>query len=242
MTARTDDRLRAAATTVNAERPSGSDRPALPFAADTASPTGAAAAVSAAQETFGGIDVVVNCVGRSDRGQIQTLEVDHLESLFRANLYSSLHLSQQAMDALSATKGSIIHVGSLASKVAPRMLGGYCVAKHAQDALVFQQRAEWRSKGIHVGYLCPGPIAREDAGQRYAERAEGLPPSVSSPGGGTKVRGLRPEKVAATALRMIDRRVPEIILPGYLRPLIAAGQLSPRFGIWLLDRFTRDSS
>ena len=94
--------------------------------------------------------------------------------------------------------------------------------------------------------VCPGPIAREDAGARYAsapsaagaDRNEGLPDSARKPGAGAKVKALRPERVAAQILRACERRDVELILPGKARLLFALQAFSPRLGDWLLGKLT----
>ncbi len=132
-----------------------------------------------------------------------------------------------------------MNIGSLASKVGARYIGGYAIAKHALAGMTQQLRLELKPRGIHVGLVSPGPIRRDDAGQRYNKSMEeGLPTQASAPGGGTRLKGLAPERVADAVLRCIESRKPDIVLPGYLRLLIATGHAFPRLGDWLLLKFT----
>ncbi len=186
------------------------------------------------------LDVLVNCVGQSDRGLIQTLGVERLGELFATNVTSALLCCQAALPMLRESKGVVVNIGSLASKVAARHLGAYPAVKHALAGLTQQLRLEWREYGIHVGLVSPGPIRRADAGQRYqsATSPAGLPPGAMQPGGGTSIRGLAPERVAEAVLRCVTKRKPDIILPGYTRALIVIGHAWPRLGDWLLLRMT----
>ena len=185
------------------------------------------------------LQVLVNVVGGSDRGFVEGLTRERLLELIDQNVTTALLCSQQLLPMLRESKGVIVNIGSLASKVSARYLGGYAPAKHALAAITQQMRLELRAEGVHVALVCPGPIRRNDAGQRYAERVdERLPDQASAPGGGTRVRGLPPERVAAAVMRCIERRCPEVILPGYLRVLVAIGHAFPTLGDWLLLKFT----
>lgn len=189
--------------------------------------------------SFGRLDVLVNCVGASDRGFIENLEADRAEFLFRQNVITALLCSQASIALLEKSSGVIVNIGSLASKVGARYIGGYAIAKHALAGMTQQMRLELKPRGIHVGLVSPGPIRREDEGRRYQEQMEnGLPSQAKRPGAGTRVKGLPPEIVADGVVRLIRGRRPDIVLPRYLRLLIAIGHAFPRLGDWLLLKFT----
>ncbi|MDV6032713.1 MAG: SDR family oxidoreductase [Phycisphaera sp. RhM] len=188
---------------------------------------------------FGRLDVLVNCVGASDRGLAGELTAARLHELIDQNVVTTLLCCQAFAPLLDSSRGSIVNIGSLAGKVGARYLGGYNAAKHALAGLTQQLRLEWRDKGIHVALVSPGPIRRDDAGTRYRDRTDAtLPASASAPGGGTKVKGLPPETVARAVLACAQKRRTDVILPGYLRLLIVLGNASPRLGDWLLLKFT----
>jgi NAD(P)-dependent dehydrogenase (short-subunit alcohol dehydrogenase family) len=187
---------------------------------------------------MGRLDVLVNCVGRSDRGQIENLALDRFRELIDANVVSTLLCSQAALPLLRQSRGVVVNIGSLSSKVGARYLGGYSAAKHALAGLTQQMRLEWLPMGVHVGLVNPGPIRRPDAGKRYSAAAGDLPESAKLPAGGAKLRGLDPQRVAAAVLRCAKRRQKDVIMPGYLRLMVAIGHAFPAVGDWLLLRFT----
>lgn len=189
-------------------------------------------------QRFGRLDALVNCVGTSDRGLIENLSVDRLENLLRQNVLTALLCSQAAIPLLEKSSGAIVNIGSLAAKVGARYIGGYATAKHALAGMTQQMRLELKPRGIHVGLVSPGPIRRDDAGARYTTNDENLPAQASSPGGGTRLKGLPPERVAEAVVRCLERRIPDIVLPRYLRILIGVGHTFPRLGDWLLLKFT----
>ncbi len=92
------------------------------------------------------------------------------------------------------TRGHIVNIGSLAAKMASRYLGAYPASKFAVAAYTHQLRLELGPQGLHVLLVCPGPIARPDAGQRYSGEA-GRPPGVrpERPGGGVRLKGIDPD-------------------------------------------------
>ncbi len=189
----------------------------------------------------GRLDVLVNCVGSSDRGLIETLSPEKLNDLIQQNVVTALLCSQAALPMLEASGGVIVNVGSLASKVGARYIGGYAIAKHALAGMTQQMRLELKPRGVHVGLLNPGPIRRDDAGRRYDTSADpSLPAQAAKPGGGTNIKGLPPERVADEVMKMVRRRTPDVVLPRYLRVLIAIGHASPRLGDWLLLRLTSE--
>jgi short-subunit dehydrogenase len=185
------------------------------------------------------LDVLVNCVGVSDRGLLEKLSLERLDQLLPLNVHCTLLCSQQALPLLKQSGGVIVNIGSLAAKVGARYIGAYAICKHGVAALTQQLRLELKPSGVHVGLVSPGPIRREDAGQRYQEIiGDDLPDQAAKPGGGTKVKGLPPQRVADAVVRCIDKRLPDIVLPGYLRLLISFGHAFPRLGDWLLLKFT----
>ena len=208
--------------------------------ADLSLPGEAQRIVDHADQLWGGIDVVVNIVGRSDRGLVEELTDEHMMHLFDANVLTALRMCRAAAAPLKESRGVVVNVGSLGGKVGARYLGGYAMAKHSLTALTQQLRLEWRPAGVHVGLVSPGPIRRDDAGRRYDAQVDrsDIPATAAKPGGGTRVRGLSPDRVVAGILRVMDHRSPDIILPGYLRWLVAIGHLSPRLGDWILLKMT----
>lgn len=206
-------------------------------AADASSPADLKIALDSHLDQFGRLDVLVNVVGRSDRGRIESLDLMVLRELFEANVITALVCSQACLPALRQTHGVIVNIGSLASRVAPRFLGGYVIAKHALAGMTRQMRLECEPDGVHVGLVCPGPIASSRPPDRYGvEDNSDIPASASEPGGGAKLKLLSPEAVAAAVMQCIEKREIEIILPAKTRLLMGIGAISPRLADWILSR------
>ncbi|MGV3486704.1 MAG: SDR family NAD(P)-dependent oxidoreductase [Planctomycetaceae bacterium] len=238
---RSESRLQQAAELLTSQQRSEERGRFIALAADVADPHSVNDLFARIHDDPGRIDVLVNCVGKSDRGTVASLSPERLVELFDANVITTLLCSQAALPLLKASAGVVVNIGSLASKVGARHLGGYPAVKHALAGLTQQMRLEWREFGIHVALLSPGPIRRDDEGQRYDHHLHdgSLPASAMKPGGGTSIRGIEAAVVADHVLRCAKRRTPDVMLPGYSRLLVTVGHLCPRLGDWLLLRMTR---
>lgn len=194
--------------------------------------------IDEATRRFGRLDALVNNVGRSARGRLLDVTPADLRDLWECNVLSVANCTRAAAPRLRETGGHVVNIGSLAAKSAARFLGGYAVAKFAVAAYSQQLRLELAEDGVHVLLVCPGPIARPDAGSRYDAAAADLPESARRPGGGVKVKGIDPDQLAARVLTACERRRPELVIPASARWLFAIQQLWPSLGDWILRKKT----
>lgn len=196
-------------------------------------------------QTGQGLDLLIQAVGKSDRGRLVDLSDEHLHEMIGANVLSSLHAVQCFRPRMRQPGGHVVLIGSLASLFAPRFLGGYAIAKHGLAALAQQARLELAEEGIHVLLACPGPIAREDSGSRYDHLArdpnssnQNLPDAIRQPGGGAKIRGLEPQRLVRDILQATARKQSRIIRPRKAQWLHWVSALSSSLG----DRLLRKNS
>ena len=184
------------------------------------------------------IDVLVNCAGKSSRNAILETTADDFQELWELNFLATVRCTRAAAPDLVKARGHVVNIGSLASKTASRYLGAYPATKFAVAAYSQQLRLELEPQGLHVMLVCPGPMRRDDAGQRYEVQAEGLPDSARKPGGGAKVKLIDPDELARRIVEGCQRRVPEIVIPSSARWLFGISQLWPSVGDWILKRKT----
>jgi uncharacterized protein len=188
---------------------------------------------------FGQLDALVNCAGRSGRGEILDTDPEKFQALLDLNFFGTVRCTRAGAPWLLKTRGHLVNIGSLAAKMASRYLGAYPVSKFAVAAYTHQLRLELGPRGLHVLLVCPSPIARPDAGRRYSDEAAHLPSSAQQPGGGVRVKGLDPDELARRILRACERRVPELVMPAKARLLAAILQLWPTWGDRIITRMTR---
>jgi|SRR4051812_29740274 short-subunit dehydrogenase len=234
ITARNQEQLAAAAAEI-----STSDRQCGWLPADITQQDQVEALVAETLRLHGRIDILVNCAGKSDRGQISEISADQFRELIELNFLSTVRVTRACLPHLLKARGHVVHVGSLASKAAGRYLGAYAASKFPLAAYAQQLRLELGPQGLHTLLVCPGPIQRKDAGSRYDMRAEGLPASARQPGGGVKLKTIDPNWLARRILTACERRQAELIVPGRAKLLFAVSQLWPALGDWLIRRITK---
>ncbi|MEZ6086616.1 MAG: SDR family NAD(P)-dependent oxidoreductase [Pirellulaceae bacterium] len=112
MVGRSVERLRLAADSIKCSTP-----PIL-FACDVTSAIQTRQLADDLSQQLGRLDILVNNVGTSDRGVIESLDADHLKDLLQANLFSSLQTIQSLLPLLKASRGQVVNIGSLAQSAA----------------------------------------------------------------------------------------------------------------------------
>ncbi len=190
------------------------------------------------RERFGGLDFLCNCAGRSTRGEVLDSTVESFQQLWELNFLAVVRLTRAFAPMLIERSGNLVNIGSLAGKIAPRYLGAYPASKFALSAYSQQLRLELGPAGLHVLLVCPGPIKRKDAGERYVDDAADIPDQAQKPGAGAKLRGIEPDWLAERILTACERREPELVVPWKVRWLLALAQLFPRWGDWVLKKAT----
>lgn len=176
-----------------------------------------------------GCDLLINAVGKSDRGLIGQLSEKDLIEQFETNVLSTHAMTKLCWTALCANRGVVVNIASLAGIVAGPAMGGYSMAKHALVGLHRQWRLESASTGVHFLLVCPGPIAREDSNRRYDELIEsrGLDPAAQSPGGGVALSRIDPDDLSRRILRAAQERRLELIVPSKVRILAMLAAVWP---------------
>jgi len=189
-------------------------------------------------DRFGRLDVLVNCVGRSSRGDLASTPIEQFEDLLQVNFLAAVRCTRAALPHLLKSRGHVVNIGSLASKTASPHLGPYAASKFPLVAFSQQLRLEYGAAGLHTLLVCPGPLKRDDAGARYDAQAANLPDSARKPGGGAKIASIDPHLLATRIVRACERRKPELVVPGRARLLFALAALWPNLGDWLVRRNT----
>ncbi len=122
-------------------------------------------------ETWGGIDDLVNNAGTYDHAPLLELTLARWQRVFDVNLFAVIAASNAAARRI-AVGGSIVNVSSVLGQVAAPTRGPYCVSKAALIALTKMQAVEWAERGIRVNAIAPGYI--ESAAVRALEAAGGM--------------------------------------------------------------------
>ena len=125
---------------------------------DVSDPAACKSAMQAVIDHFGGIDVLVNNAGITQRSAFVDTRISVFQKVMAVNFFGSLYCTKAAIAHLIRRRGMIIANESLAG-LAP-LLGrsGYSASKHAMNGLFTSLRSEVRDQGVHVMIVCPGFI------------------------------------------------------------------------------------
>lgn len=186
----------------------------------------------------GKIDIWINAVGKSTRADFKTTGVEEYRKLMEANFFASLTCSLAVIPELEKTSGSLVNIGSLASKTAWPFVAPYVTGKHALSGFCNQLRLEGPAN-VHFLHVCPGPIKRDGNETRYADQAKSLPESANKPGAGAPVKGIDPGWLAKKIVIACEQRKPELVFPWKSRLLFSIQQIFPGWGDKLLRKLSR---
>lgn len=131
---------------------------ALPLACDVREAAAVAAAVDAAAEAFGGIDVVVNNAGALDLRPTAQLPPKNLRRLLEINVEGPFAVVQAALAHLCRSDNAHVVNVSPPLNMDPRWVGahvGHTVGKYAESLLTLGWAEEFASVPIAVNSLWP---------------------------------------------------------------------------------------
>ncbi|CAG5090658.1 MAG: oxidoreductase [Thermobacillus sp.] len=172
------------------------------------------------QADFGPVDVLVNNAGFGIFEMFRDAPLDHIESMMDTNYMGMVRCTKAVLPSfLARREGHIVNIASIAGKFATPKSTGYTASKHAVLGFTNALRLELRGTGIAVSAVNPGPIDTP-----FFE--------IADPDG-HYVRNVRrfmlkPEKVAAKIVKVIETRKAEVDLP-----------LAAAFGVKLYHMFPR---
>ena len=156
------DRVAGAARTVDAmdDLVSRYGDAMLPLQLDVTDRTACFAAVRAAHERFGRLDIVVNNAGYGQQGMVEEVSERDVRDLFDTNVLGALWITQAALPFLREQgAGHIVQVSSIAGIAAFPGLGLYCASKWALEGMSQALAAEVAPFGIRVTVIEPGGFA-----------------------------------------------------------------------------------
>lgn len=108
---------------------------------------------------FGGLDVLVNNGGVSQRSLFAETDMGTIRRLMEINFFGSAELTQHVLPAMMQQRsGHIIVTSSLAGKFGTKFRSGYAASKHALQGLFDCIRQEMYEYNVDVTMVCPGPI------------------------------------------------------------------------------------
>jgi NAD(P)-dependent dehydrogenase (short-subunit alcohol dehydrogenase family) len=124
------------------------------------------AAVKAAEQKFGRIDVLVNNAGYGYQAAIEEGEEDEIRAMFDANVFGLFAMTRAVLPGMrTRRRGHILNITSLAGFVGLPGSGYYAASKHAVEGFSDSLAAEGAPLGIKVTCIAPGPFRTDWAGR-----------------------------------------------------------------------------
>lgn len=198
---------------------------------DLAETDRAAAHTKTAIELLGGLDMLINNAGISQRSRVAetSLEVDR--RIMEVNFFGTVALTKAVLPHFVAQQsGRFVVVSSLVGVFATPMRSAYAASKHALHGFFDALRAEHFNDNIGVTIVCPG-FVRTDVSIN-ALTGNGRPQGSMD---ATTDGGLSPEAFARKMVRAIERERKQVHIGG----LETFGIYIKRFLPWLYYRLIR---
>jgi NADP-dependent 3-hydroxy acid dehydrogenase YdfG len=203
---------------------------ALAVACDVTRDGEVEAAVRAALDRFGRLDVVLANAGFAVSGALARIHLDDYRRQMELNLFGVLRTIYATLPALTESRGALGIVGSANGYLSVAGASAYCASKHAVRSLATCLRHELRPRGVSVTHLAPGFITSElrqidNLGQHHAEARDPVPRWLQMPA----------PRAARQMLAAVMRRRAEKIVTFHARAAIFLERHAP----WLVSAVLR---
>jgi len=174
--------------------------------------------------TQGGIDVLVNNAGITQRSLFADTDTAVFRKVMDVNLFGAVHCTKAALPSLLERRGLLIVTSSIAGLAPLYERSGYAASKHALHGLFGSLRSELLGTGVDVMIVCPGFTATGigraalDGSGRPASHAQSTVGSVATPesvadavfAGATRSRRLLVLTTVGKATALLNRFFPAL--------------------------------
>lgn len=141
-------------------------RSALALPLDVTDAEQAGAAVRAAHERFGAVDVLVNNAGYGYRSAVEEGEDDAVRALFDTNVHGAVTMAKAVLPGMrERRRGVVVNVSSIGAQLCPPGSGYYAATKLALEGLTGSLRAELAPLGVTAVAVEPGGFRTDFAGR-----------------------------------------------------------------------------
>ena len=125
---------------------------------DVTNPDSVTAAMDAAIEQLGGLDVLANVAGVNWFSKIDDITLDLWNRHLAVNLTGPMLVTQAALPHLRASTGNIVTVGSISGLQGQPYNSSYCASKAGLIMFMKALAVELAADGIRVNLVCPGGV------------------------------------------------------------------------------------
>jgi NAD(P)-dependent dehydrogenase (short-subunit alcohol dehydrogenase family) len=195
---------------------------ALAVVADTARVADVQNVAAQAVAAFGRIDTWAHVAGVGLWSPFEQTRPEELERLIEVNLLGQMYGALAALPHLRAQgRGALIHVSSVAGRVAVGWNSAYSASKHGMVGFLDALRLEIEREGVPIAVVnvLPGAIDTpifQNARTRLGVQPRGVAPVYE------------PEIVAGAIVMAAEHPLPEIVVGGSGAMILALQRLAPR--------------
>ncbi|WP_227268522.1 oxidoreductase [Roseobacter weihaiensis] len=131
---------------------------------DVTDPGQIAVAVQAAEDRFGGIDVLINNAGYGIVGAVEETPVAEMRAMMETNFFGAFAVTRAALPMMrQRRKGSIVMISSLGGQMSFAGFGPYSATKFAMEGLTEALAQEIAPFGLNAMIVEPGEFRTEFA-------------------------------------------------------------------------------
>ena len=142
---------------VSLEPPALSAEGSLYLQADLCDPEQCQSVVMRVLEEYSSLDILVNNAGFNDGVGLTSAPAQFMHSL-RRNILHYFSLMHYSLDALKASAGAVINIGSKVSVTGQRGTSGYAAAKGGVNSLTREWALELAKDGVRVNAVIPAEV------------------------------------------------------------------------------------
>jgi short-subunit dehydrogenase len=107
-------------------------------------------------ETFGGIDILINNAGISQRGLFMDSATEVTRRIMDINFMGAVYCTHFALPSILERKGTVVGVSSIAGNRGLPGRSAYCASKFALQGWLESLRTEMLDSGVNVMWVSPG--------------------------------------------------------------------------------------
>jgi NAD(P)-dependent dehydrogenase (short-subunit alcohol dehydrogenase family) len=179
----------------------------LTIVADVSRPEDCAAMVQQTVAHFGRLDCLINNAGISMRALFEEVQMEAFFQVMDINFKGMVYATKLALPHITAAKGNIIAISSIAGYRGLPGRTAYSASKFAMNGFMEALRLELKTQGVHVGVVSPGFTASNI--RKRALKADGSPQG-DSPLQENKL--MSAEEVAEAIYGAVIHRKREVVL------------------------------
>lgn len=146
-----------AAASAHASSPSGGDGSVIAVFADLVDAETAGEILAEEIAPLGRVDVLVHCAATAPRLTVEDATPDDWRDSFATNVIAPAEISKTLLPWVRAVKGTVIFIGSGASRTSAPFHTVYSASKHALQAVADGLRQQVTEDGVRVSTVAPGP-------------------------------------------------------------------------------------